>query len=117
MQFVSFLAIGFARIGNTTTKLVHMQSKGRIPSQALYILAICNETRFEFLFTDVSGETARREQPIFASVFEVHQCVLGNTFILIYINRFSTFSALDCISAHFSIGTSSYVVPLCRLVS
>lgn len=69
------IAIGYARIGTTNTRLVHMHTKGRIPSQALYILAIRNETRFEFLFTDVSGETARRDQPIFASVFDVHQCV------------------------------------------
>ncbi|XP_017139720.1 Bardet-Biedl syndrome 5 protein homolog [Drosophila miranda] len=67
------LSIGFARFGNTNTRIVHMHSKGRMPSQALYILAISNETRFEFLFTDVSGETARREQPIFASVFDVYQ--------------------------------------------
>ncbi|KAH8295383.1 hypothetical protein KR018_010498 [Drosophila ironensis] len=67
------LSIGFARIGNTNTRIVHMHAKGRSPSQALYILAICNETRFEFLFTDVSGETARRDQPIFASVFDVYQ--------------------------------------------
>ncbi|KAH8359082.1 hypothetical protein KR093_004231 [Drosophila rubida] len=66
------LSIGYARIGNTNTRLVHMHTKGRIPSQALYILALSNETRFEFLFTDVSGETARRDQPIFASVFDVH---------------------------------------------
>ncbi|EDW59748.1 BBSome complex member BBS5 [Drosophila virilis] len=66
------LSIGYARIGTTNTRLVHMHTKGRIPSQALYILAIRNETRFEFLFTDVSGETARRDQPIFASVFDVH---------------------------------------------
>ncbi|EDW85019.1 uncharacterized protein Dwil_GK12823 [Drosophila willistoni] len=65
------LSIGYARIGNTSTKIVH--TKGRIPSQALYILAISNETRFEFLFTDVSGETARRDQPIFASIFDVYQ--------------------------------------------
>lgn len=80
IHLASFAAIGYARIGNTTTKLVHMQSKGRIPSQALYILAICNETRFEFLFTDVSGETARREQPIFASVFDVHQYDVDNPY-------------------------------------
>ncbi|XP_062124208.1 Bardet-Biedl syndrome 5 protein homolog isoform X2 [Drosophila sulfurigaster albostrigata] len=66
------LSIGYARIGNTNTRLVHMHTKGRMPSQALYILALSNETRFEFLFTDVSGETARRDQPIFASVFDVH---------------------------------------------
>ncbi|XP_023165360.2 Bardet-Biedl syndrome 5 protein homolog isoform X2 [Drosophila hydei] len=66
------LSIGYARIGTTNTRVVHMHTKGRIPSQALYILAISNETRFEFLFTDVSGETARREQPIFASIFDVH---------------------------------------------
>ncbi|XP_068152716.1 Bardet-Biedl syndrome 5 protein homolog [Drosophila tropicalis] len=65
------LSIGYARIGNTSTKIVH--TKGRIPSQALYILAISSETRFEFLFTDVSGETARRDQPIFASIFDVYQ--------------------------------------------
>ncbi|KAH8288785.1 hypothetical protein KR054_009563 [Drosophila jambulina] len=68
-----FAAIGYARIGNTNTRMVHMQSKGRMASQALYILAISNETRFEFLFTDVSGETSRRDQPIFASVFDVYQ--------------------------------------------
>ncbi|XP_017873576.1 PREDICTED: Bardet-Biedl syndrome 5 protein homolog [Drosophila arizonae] len=66
------LSIGYARIGTINTRVVHMHTKGRIPSQALYILAISNETRFEFLFTDVSGETARRDQPIFASVFDVH---------------------------------------------
>ncbi|KAH8418455.1 hypothetical protein KR009_004364 [Drosophila setifemur] len=67
------LSIGFARIGNTSTRIVHMHSKGRSPSQALYILAISNETRFEFLFTDVSGETSRRNKPIFASVFNIYQ--------------------------------------------
>ncbi|KAH8307615.1 hypothetical protein KR044_005697 [Drosophila immigrans] len=66
------LSIGYARIGNTNTRLVHMHTKGRMPSQALYILALSNETRFEFLFTDVSGETARRDQPIFSCVFDVH---------------------------------------------
>ncbi|XP_030374646.1 Bardet-Biedl syndrome 5 protein homolog [Scaptodrosophila lebanonensis] len=65
------LSIGYARIGNTSTRMVH--SKVRGTNQALYILAISNETRFEFLFTDVSGETARRELPIFASVFDVYQ--------------------------------------------
>jgi len=69
----SLLAIGYARIGNTNTRIVHMHTKARIASQALYILAISNETRFEFLFTDVSGETSRRDQPIFASVFDVYQ--------------------------------------------
>ncbi|EDX15774.1 GD15141 [Drosophila simulans] len=66
------LSIGYARIGNTNTRVVHMHSKARIASQALYILAVSNETRFEFLFTDVSGETSRRDQPIFASVFDVY---------------------------------------------
>nr|AAY55647.1 IP10720p [Drosophila melanogaster] len=65
-------SIGYARIGNTNTRVVHMHSKARIASQALYILAVSNETRFEFLFTDVSGETSRRDQPIFASVFDVY---------------------------------------------
>ncbi|EDV94843.1 Bardet-Biedl syndrome 5 protein homolog [Drosophila grimshawi] len=66
------LSIGYARIANMSTRMVHLHTKNRIPSQALYILAISNETRFEFLFTDVSGETARRDQPIFASVSDVH---------------------------------------------
>ncbi|XP_017046051.1 Bardet-Biedl syndrome 5 protein homolog [Drosophila ficusphila] len=67
------LSIGYARIGNTSTRIVHMHSKARIASQAIYILAIGNESsRFEFLFTDVSGETSRRDQPIFASVFDVY---------------------------------------------
>ncbi|XP_016987706.1 Bardet-Biedl syndrome 5 protein homolog [Drosophila rhopaloa] len=66
------LSIGYARVCNTSTRIVHMHSKARIASQALYILAISNETRFEFLFTDVSGETSRRDQPIFASVFDVY---------------------------------------------
>lgn len=117
LQSIPFLAIGYARIGNTTTKLVHMHSKGRIPSQALYILAISNETRFEFLFTDVSGETARREEPIFASVFDVHQYVAKESIIFININRFLMFPPLACISVHFSIGISSYAAPLCRLDS
>ncbi|ALC45387.1 CG1126 [Drosophila busckii] len=67
------LSIGYARINNVNTRMMHLHTSGRMPSQALYILALSNETRFEFLFTDVSGETARREQPIFASVLDVHQ--------------------------------------------
>ncbi|XP_036346698.1 Bardet-Biedl syndrome 5 protein homolog [Rhagoletis pomonella] len=65
------LSIGYARFVNTNTRSVVPKVGG--PTQALYILATGSNTRFEFLFTDVSGDTARRNTPIFQSVFEIYQ--------------------------------------------
>ncbi|XP_067615873.1 Bardet-Biedl syndrome 5 protein homolog [Eurosta solidaginis] len=61
------LSIGYGRFVNINTRSV--VSKG--PTQALYILATGSNTSFEFLFTDVSGETACQNS-IFQSIFDVY---------------------------------------------
>lgn len=53
------------------TKIVTNKIRGNC--LALYILAMGGTTRFEFLFTDVSGETERKHIPIFQSVFDIYQ--------------------------------------------
>lgn len=66
-----FIAIGYGRIANVNTKTVTNKTRGNC--LALYILALGGSTRFEFLFTDVSGDTQRQNQPIFQSVFDIYQ--------------------------------------------
>lgn len=66
-----FSAIGYGRIANINTKTVTNKIRGNC--LALYILAIGGSTRFEFLFSDVSGETQRKNTPIFQSVFDIYQ--------------------------------------------
>ncbi|XP_069963407.1 BBSome complex member BBS5 [Bactrocera oleae] len=68
------LSIGYGRFVNTNTRSV--VSKAGAPTQALYILGTGSNTRFEFLFTDISGDAARRDTPIFQSVFEIYQLYL-----------------------------------------
>lgn len=68
-----YLAIGYGRFVNTNTRSVVSKAGG--PTQALYILATGSNTRFEFLFADISGDTARKDQPIFQSIFEIYQWV------------------------------------------
>ncbi|XP_037942865.1 Bardet-Biedl syndrome 5 protein homolog [Teleopsis dalmanni] len=65
------LSIGYGRISTLNTRSVVNKIRGH--TIALYILAVSGNTRFEFLFADVSGETARKHEPIFANVFEIHQ--------------------------------------------
>ncbi|XP_073821567.1 Bardet-Biedl syndrome 5 protein [Musca autumnalis] len=65
------LSIGYGRIANMNTKMTNNKIRGNC--LALYILAIGANTRFEFLFTDVSGETERKNMPIFQSVFDIYQ--------------------------------------------
>ncbi|CAD6991773.1 unnamed protein product [Ceratitis capitata] len=64
------LSIGYGRFVNTNTRSVVSKAGG--PTQALYILATGSNTRFEFLFADISGDTARKDQPIFQSIFEIY---------------------------------------------
>nr|XP_013117706.1 unnamed protein product [Stomoxys calcitrans] len=64
------LSIGYGRIANMSTKITNSKTRGNC--LALYILAIGGNTRFEFLFTDVSGETERKNTPIFQSVFDIY---------------------------------------------
>ncbi|TMW53337.1 hypothetical protein DOY81_001541 [Sarcophaga bullata] len=64
------LSIGYGRIVNMNTKIVTNKIRGNC--LALYILAMGGTTRFEFLFTDVSGETERKHIPIFQSVFDIY---------------------------------------------
>ncbi|XP_075145176.1 Bardet-Biedl syndrome 5 protein [Haematobia irritans] len=64
------LSIGYGRIANMNTKITNNKVRGNC--LALYILAIGGNTRFEFLFTDVSGETERKNTPIFQSIFDIY---------------------------------------------
>lgn len=72
MLLIAFVtAIGYGRIANINTRTVNNKTRGQC--QALYILAISGNTRFEFLFTDVSGESERKNMPIFQNVFDIHR--------------------------------------------
>ncbi|XP_050419171.1 Bardet-Biedl syndrome 5 protein homolog isoform X1 [Patella vulgata] len=61
------LSIGFNCVINISTKTA--QSKIRGTSEALYVLTKCNDTRFEFIFTNLISGSPR----LFTSVITVHR--------------------------------------------
>ena len=62
---LSFAAIGYNCVLNITSKTVNSKLRGL--TEALYILTKCNQTRFEFIFTNLVPETPR----LFTSVIGV----------------------------------------------
>lgn len=61
------LSVGYNCILNITTKTATSKLKGN--TEALYILTRCNDTRFEFIFTNLVPGTPR----LFTSVIAVHR--------------------------------------------
>ncbi|XP_055850153.1 Bardet-Biedl syndrome 5 protein homolog [Episyrphus balteatus] len=70
------LAVGYGRIITLNTRTVF--SKVRGTAQALYILAAGENSRFEFLFTDVSGVT--KSNSFFSCIYDIHQ-IYQRTFL------------------------------------
>jgi len=63
----SILAIGYNCVLNITSKTVNSKLRG--VTEALYILTKCNNTRFEFIFTQLIPGTQR----LFTSVIGVYK--------------------------------------------
>ncbi|KAG8124956.1 hypothetical protein E2320_020281 [Naja naja] len=61
------LSVGYNCFVNTTTRTANSKLRGQ--TEALYILTKCNNTRFEFIFTNVIPGSPR----LFASVISVHR--------------------------------------------
>nr|XP_060634695.1 Bardet-Biedl syndrome 5 protein isoform X2 [Anolis sagrei ordinatus] len=61
------LSVGYNCFVNTTTRTANSKLRGQ--TEALYILTKCNNTRFEFIFTNVVPGSPR----LFASVIAVHR--------------------------------------------
>ncbi|XP_055903904.1 Bardet-Biedl syndrome 5 protein homolog [Eupeodes corollae] len=70
------LSVGYGRIITLNTRTVF--SKVRGTAQALYILAAGENSRFEFLFTDVSGVT--KSNSFFSCVYDI-QHIYQKTFL------------------------------------
>lgn len=80
LDFVlSIIAIGYNCVLNITSKTVNSKLRG--VTEALYILTRCNNTRFEFIFTNLVPGNQR----LFTSVIGVHkyQCLIMTKFGLI----------------------------------
>ncbi|XP_070566025.1 BBSome complex member BBS5 isoform X2 [Ptychodera flava] len=61
------LSVGYNCIVNVTTRTAHSKLRGQ--TEALYILTRCNNTRFEFIFTNLVPGSPR----LFTSVIAVHR--------------------------------------------
>ena len=66
-MYFDFSAVGFNSVINISTRSA--ESKLRGSTEALYILTRCNNTRFEFIFTNLVPDTPR----LFTSVLAVQR--------------------------------------------
>lgn len=80
-------------------------SKARSATLALYILTLSNNSRFEFIFTDMSSNSSRK----FASVFDIHRWATNNTHNItpyrfsFNANSYCAFSIAECTEPQFCI--------------
>lgn len=81
---ILFVAIGFNCILTMSTKSV--LSKLRGTTLALYILTLCRNSRFEFIFTNLAHSNART----FSSVFDVYRYAHAYISPCIYVDMFGS---------------------------